>query len=98
MTDGVVTIGRVNETPAPTAWPEAMLAAYGEMLTVTDVAQVLNVEPRNVRGLLTTADLASRLPGVKIGKSWRVARSQLASYLVHHQNETVISRDEEATR
>jgi excisionase family DNA binding protein len=80
------------------AWPEAMLAAYGDMLTVTEVATVLNVEPRNVRGLLTTADLGIRLPGVKIGKSWRVARSQLTSYLLRHQNETAIFRDEEAKR
>ena len=94
----MVTIGRVNETPAPLLWPEVMLAPYGEMLTVTDVAHVLNVEPRNVRGLLTTADMASRLPGVKIGKSWRVARSQLTSYLVRHQNESAISQEEQATR
>ncbi|MCU1530415.1 MAG: hypothetical protein JWP75_4178 [Frondihabitans sp.] len=80
------------------AWPEAMLAAYGDMLTVTEVATVLNVEPRNVRGLLTTADLGIRLPGVKIGKSWRVARSQSTSCLLRHQNETAIFRDEEAKR
>lgn len=94
----MVTIGRVNETPAPILWPEVMLAPYGEMLTVTEVAHVLNVVPRNVRGLLTTADRGARLPGVKVGKSWRVARSQLASYLLRHQNEPAASQEEGATR
>jgi len=83
----VVTIGRVNETSFPLAWLDVMLAPYGEMLTVADVATVLNVDVRNVRGLLKTADTSRRLPGVKIGKSWRIARSQLTSYLVDHQNQ-----------
>ena len=83
----MVTIGRVNETSFPLAWPDVMLAPYGEMLTVADVATVLNVDARNVRGLLKTADTTRRLPGVKIGKSWRIARSQLTSYLVDHQNQ-----------
>lgn len=83
----MVTIGRVNETSPSLAWPEAMLAPYGEMLTVNDVAVVLNVDVRNVRGLLTTADASRRIPAVKIGKSWRIARSQLTSYLVEHQNQ-----------
>jgi excisionase family DNA binding protein len=87
LTDRVVTIGRVNTTSSPLAWPDVMLAPYGEMLTVTEVAAVLNVDARNVRGLLKTADTSRRLPGVKIGKSWRIARSQLTSYLVDHQNQ-----------
>jgi excisionase family DNA binding protein len=92
----VVTIGRVNETSSPLAWADAMLASYGEMLTVTDVATVLNVDARNVRVLLKSADTSRRLPGVKIGKSWRIARSQLTSYLVDHQNQPTDPRRDDA--
>lgn len=63
-----------------------MLRRYGDMLSVSDVSRVLNMEPRNVRGLLTTVDVTTRLPGVKIGKSWRIARDQLHRYLVTHHN------------
>jgi hypothetical protein len=81
-----------------TTWAEDMLAPYGDRLSVVDVAQVLGVEPRNIRGLLTTADIGSRLPGVKVGKSWRIARAQPASYLLRHQNQSAFSPVEEATR
>ena len=92
----MVTIGRVNESSPSLAWPEAMLAPYGEMLTVNDVAVVLNVDVRNARGLLTTADASRRIPAVKIGKSWRIARSQLTSYLVEHQNQPHDTTNERA--
>ena len=67
-------------------WPGSMLGRYGDMLSVSDVSRVLNMEPRNVRGVLTTVDVTTRLPGVKIGKSWRIARDQLHRYLVIHHN------------
>ena len=64
-----------------------MLHAYGEMLSVTEVARALNLEERNVRNLLTSSDPTMRMPGVKIGKSWRIARDQLRTYLLVHHNE-----------
>lgn len=78
---------RVDETTALVAWPDSMLGRYGDMLSVADVSRVLNLEPRNVRCLLTSTDSATRLPGVKIGKSWRIARDQLRIYLIFHHNE-----------
>lgn len=77
---------RVNETPAAPIWPDSMLEPYGDMLSVSDVAQVLNLGERNVRNLLVSIDASIRLPGVKIGKSWRIARDQLCTYLLSHHN------------
>lgn len=56
------------------------------MLSVSDVAQVLNLDERAVRNLLLTPDASTRLPGVKIGKSWRLAKSELSAYLLAHDN------------
>lgn len=56
------------------------------MLSVSDVATVLNLDERNVRQLLTNARDGVRLPGVKIGKSWRIARDELGDYLRGHHN------------
>ena len=78
---------RVDETTALAMWPDSMLRRYGDMLSVADVSCVLRLEPRNVRCLLTSSDAAIRLPGVKIGKSWRIARDQLRAYLIGHHNE-----------
>lgn len=69
------------------SWPDTMLRAYGDMLSVSDVAHVLNLEERNVRNLLTSSAASTRLPGVKIGKSWRIARDQLRTYLLTHHNQ-----------
>ena len=78
---------RVDETTALVTWPDSMLGRYGDMLSVSDVSRALNLEPRNIRCLLTSTDAATRLPGVKIGKSWRIARDQLRTYLISHHNE-----------
>lgn len=85
----------MDETTAVPPWPDSMLRRYGDMLSVSDVSRVLNMEPRNVRGLLTTVDVSTRLPGVKIGKSWRIARDQLHRYLVIHHN--AIHCDDDST-
>lgn len=77
----------VDEKSAPLAWPDAMLRPYGHMLSVNQVADVLNLDPRIVRKLLLQLDPAKRLPGVKIGKSWRISRDQLRTYLLTHHNE-----------
>lgn len=79
----------VDEISTDTAWPESMLHNYGQMLTVGEVAHILNLGQRNVRDLLTTTDEHVRLPGVKIGKSWRISRAQLSAYLRSHHNEEV---------
>ena len=64
-----------------------MLSRYGDMLSVRDVARALNLEEGNVRNLLLSNDPGMRLPGVKLGKSWRIARDQLRTYLFDHHND-----------
>ena len=82
----------MDEISAAPIWPDTMLRAYGYMLSVSDVAHVLNLEERNVRNLLSNSDASIRLPGVKIGKSWRIARDQLRTYLLtHHNNDFALS-------
>jgi excisionase family DNA binding protein len=61
-----------------------MLRSYGHMLSVNQVAEALNLDPRIVRTLLVQTDAQKRLPGVKIGKSWRISREQLRTYLLTH--------------
>lgn len=78
----------MEEIAAPQAWPESMLSGYSAMLSVSEVAQALNLEERNVRQLLTNTHAGVRLPGVKIGKSWRIARDELGDYLRGHHNTT----------
>ncbi|WP_234031372.1 helix-turn-helix domain-containing protein [Mycetocola zhujimingii] len=77
----------MDENQALTAWPDGMLSAYGHMLSVNQVAEVLSLDPRIVRKLLLQHDPRKRLPGVKIGKSWRISRDQLRTYLLTHHNE-----------
>ena len=93
-----VSIASVNETATTAIWPDTMLRPYGEMLNVTEVAHILNMEERNVRNLLSNRDAHIRLPGVKIGKSWRISRDQLRSYLVTHHNNDTTARISETSR
>lgn len=77
----------VSETSSGHIWPDTMLHVYGDMLSVSEVAHALNLEERNVRNLLSNSDPSVRLPGVKIGKSWRISRDQLRTYLLTHHND-----------
>lgn len=79
-----------DNSHAPT-WPDTMLSRYGDMLSVRDVARALNLEEGNVRNLLLSNDTSMRLPGVKLGKSWRIARDQLRAYLLAHHNDSALS-------
>lgn len=82
----------VKDISTEPIWPDTMLRAYGDMLSVSEVAHMLNLEERNVRNLLSNSDASIRLPGVKIGKSWRVSRDQLHAYLLfHHNHDSVLN-------
>ncbi len=50
----------------------------GKMLTVDEVAAILRVTPKTVRNLLN----AAKLPGVKIGRVWRVSEAALWKHLL----------------
>lgn len=76
-------------------WPDTLLRDYGQMMSVRDVAKALNIEESNVRGLLTATHAARRMPGVKLGRSWRVDRDQLRAYLLAHHNDASLSSTHE---
>ena len=48
-----------------------------ELLTCEEAAAYLRVHPRTVTRLLT----AGKLPGVKIGRQWRLRKADLEAYL-----------------
>ena len=64
-------------------WLEAMRDEYEEqnkkMLTPDDIANYLAVTPQTVTNLIREGDL----PGIKIGKQWRVDPDQFQRYLQH---------------
>ena len=82
----------MNVTSPTAEWPDSLLRDYGQMMSVRDVAQALNIEESNVRALLTATHPAGRMPGVKLGKSWRIDRDQLRVYpLAHHYDRSLSS-------
>jgi excisionase family DNA binding protein len=46
-------------------------------LTVTDCAEILNVEVADVSGLLESGEL----PAIKVGAQWRIEREVLEAYI-----------------
>ncbi|MGC5225138.1 helix-turn-helix domain-containing protein [Micromonospora sp. DT81.3] len=83
----------MDDTSPLMDWPDSLLREYRHMLSVRDVARALNIEESNVRSLLTAPDARTRMPGVKIGKNWRISRDQLRTYLLVHHNKNPLTRD-----
>ena len=52
-------------------------AGAARFLTVTDCAEVLNVEVADVTALLETGEL----PAIRVGAHWRIERDVLESYI-----------------
>lgn len=50
---------------------------YGEVLSVSDVAELLQIEEQTVRALARRGEL----PGVKLGKHWRFLHDELLASL-----------------
>lgn len=48
-----------------------------EFLTVEEVAELLRVSSRTVQRLLKEG----KLPGVRVGRQWRIPRAELLAYL-----------------
>ena len=48
-----------------------------EFLTVDEVAELLRVSARTVQRLLKEG----KLPGVRVGRQWRIPRAELVAYL-----------------
>ena len=57
--------------------PNPESSEYGEVLSVADVARLLQIEEATVRALARRGDL----PGVKLGKHWRFLRDELRDSL-----------------
>lgn len=53
-----------------------------ELMTVEQVAEYLQMNPQVVRRWLNE----KRLPGIKIGKEWRIAKEDLDKYLEELKN------------
>ena len=48
-----------------------------KVLTVDEVSQILRVLPKTVRSLLKEG----KLPGIKVGRVWRIPEQALRAYL-----------------
>lgn len=77
----------------PTHWIDTILHRYGDMLSVREVAAILAVEERAVRELLTFPDPSKRLPGIKLTKTWRIAKPELRQYLLMNRNGSTAGTD-----
>lgn len=80
---GTITpMGTATEQP----WTAALLAEYPPMMTLSDVATVLNIEPRKLRSIVRHPDPQTRITATKINNVWRFPRDELAAYLLAHEN------------
>ena len=59
------------------------LSDYPNLLGVPEVAQILGIEPNTVYIWLRNR----KLPGIKVGKSWRVLKEDIITYLEAHKTE-----------
>ena len=69
-------------------WATDLLAGYPAMMTLHDVAAVLNVEPRKLRSIVRHPDPSTRITAAKIAGVWRFPRDELAAYLLGHENQS----------
>ncbi|WP_430648131.1 helix-turn-helix domain-containing protein [Agromyces sp. GXS1127] len=67
-------------------WPDSALTAYGETMTVREVAQATRQTPRTIRDLINHPNEAHRLPASKLGRGWIVGKVDLREYLIRHRN------------
>lgn len=69
------------------SWTAELLADYPPMMTLHDVAAVLNIEPRKLRSIVRHPDPNTRIVATKINNVWRFPREELATYLLAHENQ-----------
>jgi hypothetical protein len=75
------------------AWAVNLLAEYPPMMTLHDVATLLNIEPRKLRVIVRHPDPGSRIVATKINNVWRFPRDELAAYLLAHENQVQAGPD-----
>ncbi len=68
-------------------WAASLLAEYPPMMTLHEVATVLNIEPRKLRAIVGHPDPGSRMVATKINNVWRFPRDELVAYLLAHENQ-----------
>lgn len=59
---------------------EEFLKEYAPVLSVEDVAHILDVSPKTVRGLVKSGDLIA----IKVGRLIRIPKDKLIIYLDRH--------------
>ncbi len=57
------------------------------MMTLHDVATLLNIEPRKLRAIVRHPDPDARIGATKINNVWRLPRDELAAYLLAQENQ-----------
>lgn len=72
----------VNKLRPPMALPECGLTEQGPMLTLKQAAEHLGIEETVVSNLL----LERKLPGLKVGYSWRLNPQDLELWQKQHRN------------
>jgi hypothetical protein len=75
------------------AWAVSLLAGYPPMMTLHDVATLINIEPRKLRAIVRHPDPGSRIVATKINNVWRFPRDELAAYLLAHENQVQAGPD-----
>ena len=75
------------------AWAVSLLAEYPPMMTLHDVAALLNIEPRKLRAIVRHPDPGSRIVATTINNVWRFPRDELAAYLRAHENQVQVGPD-----
>ncbi len=65
---------------------DALLKNYPDVLSITDVAKILNVTSAAVRKHIKRNDI----PHIKVGRLIRITKDSLVSYLHGDQNNTMI--------
>lgn len=64
--------------------PPEWFAAYGDLMTAAEVAEVLRQSGQTVRRLMASGSL----PGVKIGNRWYCPKSALVNFIEEGVNGT----------
>lgn len=67
---------------------DELLKKYPAVLSISDVAEILNITPATVRRHIKTNDL----PHIKVGRLVRIPKDSLIDYL--HGDQTTIRKEE----
>ncbi|GLB30033.1 hypothetical protein LAD12857_19560 [Lacrimispora amygdalina] len=61
-----------------------MINGYGDILTIEDICEILNIGKNTAYSMLNKKDLQ----GFKIGHIWKIPKSSVESYIIGHCHST----------